>query len=172
MSADPGAVMARVAKGDERAFAELYDELAPTVYGIVRRVVRDPAESEEITREVFVELWRHAARFDPARGSVRCWAVTVAHRRAVDRVRSAPSRRRDRHLPAAAAPVIGSLDRDRARRALTELSEPQRQALELAFFDGLTHVEVAEQLGVELGTVTTRIRDGLIRLDGLVGASG
>jgi RNA polymerase sigma-70 factor, ECF subfamily len=171
VSADPGTLIARVAKGDERAFAELYDELAPTVYGIVRRVVRDPAQSEEITREVFVELWRHAARFDPARGAVRSWAVTIAHRRAVDRVRSEPSRR-DRHLRASAAPAIDSVDRDRARRALTKLSEPQRQVLELAFFDGLTPDEVAQQLGVGLGTVKTRIRDGLIRLDGLVGARG
>ena len=173
--------MARVAKGDELAFAELYDELAPTVYGIVLRVVRDPAQSEEVTQEVFVELWRQAARFDSARGGVRGWAVTIAHRRAVDRVRSEQSLR-DRQLRDAAAPagapdsppdaVIDSLDRDRARRALTELSEAQRQALELAFFDGLTHVQIAERLGVALGTVKTRIRDGLIRLRALMGAYG
>ena len=169
MSADPSSLIARVAKGDERAFAELYDELAPTVYGIVQRVVRDPAQSEEITREVFVELWRHAARFDPARGSVRSWAVTIAHRRAVDRVRSEPSRG-DRLLRDSAAPAM--VGRDRARRAMTKLSEPQRQALELAFFEGLTPVEVAEQLGVGLGTVKTRIRDGLIRLQAPVGAHG
>ena len=173
--------MARIAEGDEPAFAELYDELAPTVYGIVRRVVRDPAQSEEVTQEVFVELWRQAARFDSARGGVRGWAATIARRRAVDRVRSEQSLR-DRQLRDAAAPagvpdsppdvVIDALDRDRARRALTELSEAQRQALELAYFDGLTHVEIAERLGVALGTVKTRIRDGMIRLRGLMAAYG
>jgi RNA polymerase sigma-70 factor (ECF subfamily) len=104
--------------------------------------------------------------------------VTIAHRRAVDRVRSEQSLR-DRHLRDAAAPsavdgpadaVIDSLDRDRARQALTELSAAQREALELAFYDGLTHVEIAQRLGVALGTVKTRIRDGLIRLRGLMGA--
>src|SRR5262245_21730810 len=119
--------MGRIAKGDERAFAELYDELAPVIHGIVRRVVRDPAQSEEVTQEVFVELWRQAARFDSARGGVRSWAVMIAHRRAVDRVRSEQSLR-DRHARDAATPpgaplspsdaVIDSLDRDRARRAL------------------------------------------------------
>jgi RNA polymerase sigma-70 factor (ECF subfamily) len=171
--------MARIATGDEPAFAELYDALAPTIYGIVLRVVRDPAQSEEVTQEVFVELWRQAARFDSARGGVRAWAVTIAHRRAIDRVRSEQSLR-DRQLrDAAVSPgasesppeaVIDSLDRDRARWALTELSDAQRQALELAFFGGLTHVEIADRLGVALGTVKTRIRDGLIRLRGLMGA--
>jgi RNA polymerase sigma-70 factor (ECF subfamily) len=164
--------MARVAEGDEPAFAELYDELAPAVYGIVRKVVRDRAQSEEVTQEVFVELWRLAARFDATRGGVRGWAVTIARRRAVDRVRSEQSRRARQIRAVAAAnepdspldAAIVSLDRDRAREALNELSDVQRQALELAFFDGLTHVEVSEQLGVALGTVKTRIRDGLIRL--------
>ncbi len=154
---------------------------APTVYGIVRRVVRDPARSEEVTQEVFVELWRQAARFDSARGGVRGWAATIARRRAVDRVRSEQSLR-DRQLRDAATPAgvplsppdvaIDALDRDRARRALTELSEAQRQALELAYFDGLTHVEIAERLGVALGTVKARSRDGMIRLRCLMAAYG
>ena len=171
--------MTRIANGDESAFAELYDELAPTLYGIVLRVVRDPAHSEEVTQEVFVELWRKAGRFDATRGRVRGWAVTIAHRRAVDRVRSEQSLR-DRHLREMATPagapdsppdaLIDSLDRDRARQALTELSDGQREALELVYFDGLTHVEAAEHLGLALGTVKTRIRDGLIRLRGLMEA--
>ena len=174
-----GALMARIADGDEHAFAQLYDELAPTVYGIVQRVVRDPAQSDEVTQEVFIELWRQAGRFDAARGGVGGWAVTIAHRRAVDRVRSEQSRRnrqlRDGVIAAGLAEsppdaVIDSLDRDRARQAMTELSDAQRQALELAFFDGLTHVQVAEHLGVALGTVKTRIRDGLIRLRTLMEA--
>ena len=88
MRADPDALMARVADGDQPAFAELYDALAPTVYGVVLRIVRDPAQSENVTHEVFVECWRQAARFDPARGGVRGWAITIARRRAVERVRS------------------------------------------------------------------------------------
>jgi RNA polymerase sigma-70 factor (ECF subfamily) len=179
VSADDGALMARIASGDEGAFADLYDVLAPAVYGVVQRVVRDPAHSEEVVQESFVELWRQATRFDAARGGVRAWALTIAHRRAVDRVRSEQSWR-DRQLRDAATPagapdgpqdaVIDSLDRDQARRALTDLSDVQRQALELAYFDGLTHVEIAELLGIALGTVKSRIRDGLIRLRGLMGA--
>ena len=173
------ALMDRIVEGDELAFAELYDELAPTVYGVVRRVVRDPARSEEVTQEVFVELWRQAARFDSARGGVRGWAVTISRRRAVDCVRSEQSWRdrqvRDAAVRAGAAEgpadaVIDSLDRDRARHALDQLSDVQRQALELAVFDGLTHVEIAELLGVALGTVKTRIRTGLIRLRALMAA--
>jgi RNA polymerase sigma-70 factor (ECF subfamily) len=179
MNGDQTALMARIARGDESAFAELYDQLAPALYGIVLRVVRDPAQSEEVTQEVFVELWRKAARFDASRGGVHGWAVTVARRRAVDRVRSEQSHR-DRERREAALPagspenpsdaVIASLDRDRARQAMTKLSDAQRDALELAFFDGLTHVEVAEQLGVPLGTAKTRIREGLLRMRSLVGA--
>ena len=171
--------MARIADGDQLAFAELYDELAPTLYGTVLRVVRDPAQSEEVTQEVFVEVWRHAARFDPTRGGVHGWAVTIARRRAVDCVRSEQSRRDRQHVHSAAGagapedPVdaaVDSLDRDRARTALSKLSDAQRDALELAFFGGLTHVEVAEQLGVPLGTAKTRIRDGLIRMRSLLEA--
>lgn len=178
VSATPQDLMTRVAGGDDVAFAELYDQIAPSVYGIVMRVVRDPAQSEEVTQEVFVELWRQAARFDGSRGAVRSWAVTIAHRRAVDRVRSEQARR-DRQVRDAAMStgfvsgpsdlVIDHLDQDRARDALTQLPAPQREALELAFFDGLTHVEIADRLDVALGTVKTRIRDGLIRLRGLMG---
>jgi RNA polymerase sigma-70 factor (ECF subfamily) len=179
VNADPGALMGRIARGDESAFAELYDLLAPTVYGVVLRIVRDRSQAEEVTQEAFVEVWRQAARFDGARGGVRGWAVTIARRRAVDRVRSEQSRRERQHRHAAmpaGAPVnpqdavIASLDRDRARRVLDKLGDHHRQALELAYFDGLTHVEVAEQLGVALGTAKTRIRDGLLRLRTLIEA--
>jgi len=170
--------IARVATGDHGAFAELYDELSPTVYGVVRRVVRDPAQAEEVTQEAFVEVWRQAARFDASRAGVRTWAVTIAHRRAVDRVRSEQAHR-DRHVrtaayapPSASGPddiVVEREDRNRAMSAMDELSPPQREALELAFYDGLTHVQIAAHLGVRLGTVKTRIRDGLLRLRAVMG---
>jgi len=167
----------RVADGDQRAFARLYDELAPAVYGVVRRVLRDPAQAEEVTQEVFVEIWRQAARFDADRGRVSTWACVIAHRRAVDRVR-AEQAHRDRHERVGAiqaeverpedVTVLGDEVR-RARRALTTLSPPQREVLELAFYDGLTHVQIADRLAVPLGTVKTRIRDGLLRVRAAMG---
>ena len=169
---DPEALVARVAAGDQAAFASLYDQLAPAVFGVVRRVLRDPAQAEEVTQEVFVELWRQAGRFDASRASVKTWAVMIAHRRAVDRVRSEQAHR-DRQErtfveePAPSGPeddAVETEERQGARRAMDALPPAQRQALELAFYDGLTHVEIAERLDVALGTVKTRIRDGLIRL--------
>jgi RNA polymerase sigma-70 factor (ECF subfamily) len=175
---DPSGCIARVAEGDQAAFASLYDLLAPSVFGVVRRVLRDPSQAEEVTQEVFVEIWRLAARFDPARGSVRTWAVTIAHRRAVDRVRSEQSHR-DRQTAVGSAALevppspeddaIDAEDRIRARAAMATLPDVQREALELAFYDGLTHVQIADHLGVALGTVKTRIRDGLIRLRASMG---
>ena len=174
---DPETSISKVAAGDQAAFSALYDDLAPSVFGVVRRVLRDPSQAEEVTQEVFVEIWRLAGRFDPSRGSVRTWAVTIAHRRAVDRVRSEQAHR-DRQLRSAldgdveAAPDDHALereDRERARAALQELSPVQREALEMAFYDGLTHVQIAERLDIALGTVKTRIRDGLIRLRAVMG---
>jgi RNA polymerase sigma-70 factor, ECF subfamily len=163
----------RVAAGDQAAFAVMYDQLAPAVFGVARRVLRDPSQAEEVTQEVFTEIWRQATRFDVGRGSVRTWAVTIAHRRSVDRVRSEQAHR-DRQLRNAAVDVaadptpedtaVDSEDRERARAAMAELSDAQREALELAFYNGLTHVQIADHLGIALGTVKTRIRDGLIRL--------
>ena len=174
-------MIAAVANGDQVAFAALYDRLAPTVYGVVRRVLRDPSQAEEVTQEVFVEIWKQATRFDAERGSVRTWAVTIAHRRAVDRVRSEQAHR-DRQLRSAAAELdneptpedsaMDTEDRRRARTAMAALSAPQREVLELAFYEGLTHVQIADRLGVALGTVKTRIRDGLIRLRTVMGVQG
>jgi RNA polymerase sigma-70 factor (ECF subfamily) len=168
-----GALLRRAGRGDQTAFAELYDELAPMVHGVVRKVVRDPAMSEEVTQEVFVELWRLAARFDGTKGSARSWAATLAHRRAIDRVRSEQASRDRQDRDAAqttpahdsvAAEVEASLDQARVRRALANLSELQLEAVELAYFGGHTYREVAVLLGVAEGTVKSRIRDGLIRL--------
>ena len=170
-----------ISRGDQDAFAELYDVLSPRVFGVIRRVLRDPAQSEEVLQEVMVEVWRKAPRYEASLGSVATWIVTMAHRRAVDRVRSEQSSRdrldrdlRERPVMSddVADEIIDALDlqfeSERVTRALEELSALQRESVELAFYGGHTHAEVAALLDIPLGTVKTRIRDGLIRLrDGL-----
>jgi RNA polymerase sigma-70 factor, ECF subfamily len=179
---DPlAALLRRAGRGDQHAFGDLYDQLSALVYGVVLKVVRDPAHSEEVAQEVFIELWRLATRYDATRGSVRSWAATVAHRRAIDRVRSEQASRNRVERQGAAgsrdhdevvAAVETNLDQIRVRRALGELSTLQREAVELAYFGGHTYREVALLLDVAEGTVKTRIRDGMIRLrDELGGAS-
>lgn len=176
---DLAALLAAAARGDEAAFAELYDATAPRLYGLVLRVVRDPAQSEEVTQEAYLDIWRNCARFDPGLGSPVSWMLTIAHRKAVDRVRSAQaaterddqytSRSQERAFDVTAEEVERSLDAQRVRRALDSLTETQRGAVELAYLGGYTHTEVASLLGVPLGTAKTRIRDGLIRLRDTLG---
>ena len=161
-------------RGDEAAFAALYDSLAPRVYGLVVRILRDAHQSEEVTQDVFLQVWETSTRFDPTRGSALSWVMTLTHRRAVDRVRSAEAaRRRDTRdtertlsppFDETAETAHASLEAVRVRAALADLSPTQRQALELAYFGGHTHHEVSELLNIPLGTAKTRIRDGLIRL--------
>jgi len=171
-------LLARVARGDQAAFATVYDRCAAQVYGLVRRVVRDPAQSEEVTQEVMLEVWRTASRFDPYRGSATAWLMTMAHRRAIDRVRSglAAAQREARAAVAetdydvVAEEVETRLDAQRVRRCLETLTELQRESVILAYYGGYTYREVAGLLGVAVGTVKTRMRDGLIRLRDCVGA--
>ena len=178
---DPlGGLLRQAGRGDQIAFGALYDELAPLVYGVVLKVVRDPSQSEEVAQEVFVELWRLAARYESSRGSVKSWAATMAHRRAIDRVRSEQSAR-NRVAREVSNVVVdhddvveqveSTLDQARVRRALDQLSPLQREAVELAYFGGHTYREVAVLLGVAEGTVKTRIRDGMIRLRDELGGS-
>ncbi|HEV7194888.1 MAG TPA: ECF RNA polymerase sigma factor SigK [Pedococcus sp.] len=169
------------ARGDESAFAQLYDAVAARVHGLVLRVVRDRAQSEEVTQEVFLDIWRTSARFDPALGSPLSWMLTIAHRKAVDRVRSAQSstdredvygsRNQDRSFDQTAEAVETRLEAQRVHHALESLTPTQRGAVELAYFGGYTHIEVAALLDVPLGTAKTRIRDGLIRLRDTMGVN-
>lgn len=174
-------LMAGVARGDHGAFEQLYDRMAASVFGLVRRVLRDPAQSEEVTQEVFLEVWRSAPAYDASRGAPATWILTMAHRRAVDRVRSSQAAS-DRETRAAARDVERPFDevseavqvrqeRDDVRAALSSLTDLQRQAVQLAFYGGYTHVEVSQLLDVPLGTVKTRIRDGLIRLRDTLGVT-
>jgi RNA polymerase sigma-70 factor (ECF subfamily) len=174
-------LLPRVARGDDVAYEQLYRQLSAPVFGLVQRVLRDPAQSEEVAQEVFLELWRSATRYTPDRGSVLSWAMTIAHRKAVDRVRSAQaSSQRDTRAARAesARPfdevteiVAGRLEREQVRRCLGSLTELQRESVMLAYYQGYTYREVAHLLDSPLGTVKTRLRDGLIRLRDCMGVT-
>jgi RNA polymerase sigma-70 factor (ECF subfamily) len=178
VSIDTSALLERVGAGDQSAFSELYDALSPKVFAAVRRVLRDPAMSEEVLQEVFVELWKTAANYDRSRATAITFTITIARRRAVDRVRREQSQRnrieslqlqRNDERGVLEDEVVTALDDERVRRALAALPEDQREVITLAFIDGLAHGAIAEQLGLPLGTVKGRARGGLKRLRGLLG---
>ena len=171
---DAGELLRAVARGDEAAFARLYDLLAARVYGLVQRVLRDRAQAEEVAQEALLDVWRTAARFDPAHGSATSWVFTIAHRRAVDRVRTEQAAADrlartgaaslDTPYDAVADEVAGRLERQQVRHCLDALTELQRQAVTLAYYHGHSYPQVAQLLSAPLPTIKTRMRDGLIRL--------
>ncbi|EGE45520.1 sigma-70 family RNA polymerase sigma factor [Streptomyces griseus] len=174
-------LLVRVARGDQDAFAAVYDAVSGPVLGLVRSVLRDPAQSEEVAQEVLVEVWRTAPRFRASRGSAMNWVLTLAHHRAVDRVRSAEAAAAREHKAAlldrtpafdeVSEQVETRLEREQVRRCMRTLSELQRESVTLAYYRGLTYREVSELLAVPLGTIKTRLRDGLIRLRDCLGVS-
>ncbi|WP_158865409.1 ECF RNA polymerase sigma factor SigK [Leifsonia sp. AG29] len=167
-------LLQRVAQGDQRAFSELYDHTAARVLGLIRRLLIDAAQAEEVAQEVFLEVWQSATRFDPNRGRALTWIMTMAHRRAIDRIRASQAAHdRDtaigiRDLPTAYDQVSETVEvrveHERVEAAMARLSGPQRQALTLAYYGGLSQSEVATELGIPLGTAKTRLRDAMIRL--------
>ncbi|MFC0645359.1 ECF RNA polymerase sigma factor SigK [Cellulomonas phragmiteti] len=175
------ALLLRVGTGDETAFASVYDALSASVYGICFAVLRDRDHAAEVLQEVMVEVWRTAARFEPDRGSARTWALTLAHRRAVDRVRAVQAQRTrdqrvldeqvERPFDVVSEEVEDSMERARVRRCLDALTPTQHEAVVLAYYGGRTYREVAEQLAAPLPTVKTRIRDGLLRLRDCLGVA-
>lgn len=177
---DTDALLCAVGGGNLAAFENLYDAVAPQVFGLVRRVLADPAQAEEVTQEVFMELWRTADRYDPSLGKATSWTLRLAHSRAVDRVRAArASRERDLKVGARQHTVAyddvneqveARLEAQDVRGCLEGLSDVQRESVQLAFYGGHTYPEVAELLSVPLGTVKTRLRDGLGRLRDCLGA--
>ncbi|WP_405650735.1 sigma-70 family RNA polymerase sigma factor [Streptomyces sp. RK9] len=174
-------LVARVARGEQEAFAGVYDAVAGPVLGVVRGVLRDHAQSEEVTQDVLVEVWRTAPRYRPDLGTAMNWILTLAHRRAVDRVRSVEASAAREHKAAllehtpefdeVSEQVETRLEREQVRRCLRTLTELQRQSVALAYYRGLTYRQVAELLALPLGTVKTRLRDGLIRLRDCLGVS-
>ncbi|MGB3373888.1 MAG: ECF RNA polymerase sigma factor SigK [Microbacterium sp.] len=174
-------LLVRVAGGDQRAFAELYDLLSPRVFALILRVVVNRSQSEEVLQEVFLEIWQSAARFAPNRGQGRSWVLTIAHGRAVDRVRASQSST-DRDVRVGVRDFVPArnvveeaveerLEGSRVVMALSGLPEAQQEALILAYYGGYSQSEISALIGAPLGTVKTRMRDGLTRLRGELGVS-
>jgi RNA polymerase sigma-70 factor, ECF subfamily len=163
-------LLRRLMGGDAAALGEFYDLYAGLVNGLALRILRNTAEAEDVVQEVFVQVWRHAERYDPSRGSVEAWLCTIARTRALDRLRRRAARREESSDRAPASSAAPKTEEALAvRKALATLSAEQRQALELAYYDGLTQTEIAERLGAPLGTIKTRIRTAMVRLRNVLG---
>jgi len=181
VTADLDALLRRVAEEDVEAFAAFYDNTRARVFGLVLRVLRDPGYSEETTQDVYLQVWRNARTYNPAAGTPLAWLMTLAHRRAVDRVRSeqSASQRESRYgaanvdLPAdRVAEAVIQLDEQRqVTECLASLTDPQRECIQLAYYEGLTYVQVSERLAANLATIKSRMRDGIRGLRKCLGVS-
>jgi RNA polymerase sigma-70 factor, ECF subfamily len=178
--AEDAALLARIVDRDERAVESLYARYSGPLYSLAYQVTGADRFAQEVVQEVFIAVWKDATRFDPTRGALAPWLFSLARHKAIDLVRREANIRKrtaDVDMELEVAPddvdreVWQNLRRDRVRAAIAQLSEPQRVALELAFFAGLTHVEVAERLGIPLGTAKTRIRSALLKLRDALGTS-
>jgi RNA polymerase sigma-70 factor (ECF subfamily) len=173
------ALVLLAARSEESALAELYDRYGRTAYGLALRVLRDQALAEDAVQEAFLAVWRTASRFVPERGKASTWILTLVHRRAVDAVRREQRRRAD-SLDRAPEPSVEGVDesawlrlqRERVQEALSRLPDAQREALELAYYGGLSQSELAERLGQPLGTIKSRMFGGLSRLREMLGEPG
>ena len=176
-----GELLVRVAGGDQAAFAQLYDALSPRVFALIVRVVVNRAQSEEVLQEVFLTVWQSAARFAPNKGQGRTWIFTIAHRRAVDRVRASQSSS-ERDIAAGLRDLGGEYDSvaeeaelgiegERVVKALSTLPDAQREAIVLAYYGGYSQSEIAALLATPIGTIKTRIRDGLGKLRNALGVT-
>ena len=168
-----------VAQGDEAALARLYDAYRVILFGLLVRILNSREEAEDILQDVFIQVWRRAKDFDERRGRPFTWLVTLARSRAIDRLRLLGARQRlaagaaqerSEAVSDALSDTIKLAQRETVRRALAELTEEQRNALVLAYFEGLTQSEIASQLNTPLGTVKTRMRSGMIKLRSLLGS--
>lgn len=174
---DVGVLLGAVARGDATSFAQLYDVVSAQVFGLARRVIRDPERAEDIAQEVFLEVWRKAATFDRSRGTAKTWILTITHRRAVDAVRRAETSRKyeaqvitdevDDKAPGEA--LLEREERDTVRDCLGTLTDLQQESIRLAYYQGYTYNQVATLLEKPLPTIKTRMRDGLIRLRDCMG---
>jgi RNA polymerase sigma-70 factor (ECF subfamily) len=173
-------LLVRVGRGDESAFATLYDATGSSVFGLARRVIRDPSRAEEVAQEVYIQVWQSAARFDPARGTAKSWLLTLAHRRAVDAVRhdQAATNRENKYdwssgpdFDEVEETVTITLEHEQVKRCLDGLTDLQREAVNLAYYQGYTYAEVATALDANTATIKTRMRDGIVRLRDCMGVS-
>lgn len=171
-------LLVRCGRGDEAAFADLYDATGSSVFGLARRVIRDPSRAEEVAQEVYIQVWQSASRFDPAKGTAKSWLLTLAHRRAVDAIRhdQAATNRENKYdwssgpdFDEVEETVTITLEHEQVKRCLDGLTDLQREAVNLAYYQGYTYAEVATALDANTATIKTRMRDGIVRLRDCMG---